>query len=142
MTHAKIKLLPHGQMPTKKTKGAACFDCYSCTDRAIYIPTFATDKVPLGFALQLDKGFYADIRGRSGNSLNGIIVQIGCVDSDYRGEVCAIVTNLTSEPLVIRNGERIAQMNIRYVTECELDETDELDETERGSNGFGSTGTK
>lgn len=141
MTRIKIKLIENGILPQKKTDGAACYDCYSRTDRAIHIPCFGIEKIPLGFAIQLDQNFYADIRGRSGNSLKGIDVKLGCVDSDYRGEVCAIVQNLTGEPLVIQHGERIAQMNIRYATESAFDIVDELDETARGENGFGSTGT-
>lgn len=138
MTRIKMKMIKGGKIPEKKTSGAACYDCY--TREETFIKNCATGRVPLGFAMQLDQNYYADIRGRSGNSLGGIVVQLGCIDSDYRGEVSAIVTNLTGDDLVVPEGSRIAQMSIRYLTESEIDIVDELDETSRGEGGFGSTG--
>ena len=138
----KIKLLDGGKMPEKKTEGAACYDCYAAEDKLIY-PN-CTEIIKLGFSIEVPEGFYAEIRGRSGNSCKGILTMTGTVDSDYRGEVGAITTNLNQKPapLQVKKGDRIAQMMIKKVIDTELVEAAELSETLRGCNGFGSTSLK
>ena len=136
----KIKLTADGIIPEKKTAGAACYDCYAAEN--VVIHPRQTIAVRLGFKIEIPDGYYAEIRGRSGNSLKGILTMTGTVDSDYRGEVMAITSNLMTadKPLEIKRGDRIAQMMIKTVLGTELQLTSELSETVRGSNGFGSTG--
>ena len=94
-----------------------------------------------GFAFEAPAGFELQVRPRSGLSKRGAIVTLGTVDSDYRGEVAVIVTNTSTEPLRISTGDRIAQGVIAPVVRAELVEAEELSETARGGNGFGSTGS-
>lgn len=134
-------------MPTKGTIGAAAFD--------VYVPiNFEVRKgrniIPLGFAIELEKGTYAEIRPRSGFSAKGIEdingirhnadVLHGLIDEDYRNVVGVIVK--ANDTFVIAKGTRIAQMLICKYENVSFEEVEELSETERGNGGFGSTGTK
>ncbi len=146
----KIKLLEGGIMPTKKTAGAAAYDCYAREDVIVKEePTL----IGLGFALELPEGYHAEIVPRSSIGLNTNLRQpncLGIIDSDYRGEVkamyeCKLVTacgmlQIIFEPVHIKAGERIAQMLIKKNEDVTLVEVDELSETDRGDGGFGSTG--
>lgn len=134
----KIKLFDGGKMPTYKTSGAACADCYANEDAVLLVGE--TRLVKLGFALELPEGYEAQIRGRSGMSKNGISAALGTIDADYRGEVCAIITNNTIREYHVFKGDRIAQMKIGVAPQYQFETVEELTETERGSNGFGSTG--
>ncbi|MDB5621739.1 MAG: deoxyuridine 5-triphosphatenucleotidohydrolase [Devosia sp.] len=99
--------------------------------------------VPCGFAMALPAGFEAQVRPRSGLALrHGVTVlnAPGTVDADYRGEICVLLVNLGAEPFVIRRGERIAQLVVAPVCAPRFVLVEELDATERGSKGFGSTG--
>lgn len=99
--------------------------------------------VPTGLYIALPAGFEAQIRPRSGLALKkGITVlnSPGTIDADYRGEVCIILVNLSAEPFVIEDGERIAQMVIARHEQAVWQEVEVLDETERGAGGFGHTG--
>lgn len=99
--------------------------------------------VPTGLFMALPKGYEAQIRPRSGLALKkGITVlnSPGTIDADYRGEICIILINLSSEKFVIEDGERIAQMVIARHEQAEWEETETLEETERGAGGFGHTG--
>jgi dUTP pyrophosphatase len=96
-----------------------------------------------GLAMALPKGYEAQVRPRSGLAFKrGVTVANapGTIDADYRGEVKVILINLGQEPFVVRAGDRIAQMVIAPVSRCEPLEVDELDDTDRGAGGFGSTG--
>ena len=95
--------------------------------------------------MALPKGYEAQVRPRSGLAAKrGITVlnSPGTIDADYRGEVCVILVNLSSEPFVIEDGERIAQMIIARHEQAEWEPVEELDETERGAGGFGHSGVK
>ena len=134
----KIKLLD-GQMPVYSRDGDACLDCYSAED--ITLRYGETKKIRLGFALELPKGYEAQIRPRSGLSLKGVQVQLGTIDSNYRGEVNAIIHYVGSlEPFEIVKGVRLAQMKIEKVESVSFVEVAELNESNRGQNGFGSSG--
>ncbi len=101
--------------------------------------------VPTGLYMALPAGFEAQIRPRSGLALKkGITVlnSPGTIDADYRGEVCIILVNLSAEPFVVEDGERIAQMVIARHEQAAWEEVEVLDETERGAGGFGHTGKK
>lgn len=134
----KIKLLD-GQMPVYSRERDACLDCYAAED--LTIEKGVTKKVKLGFALELPVGYEAQIRPRSGLSLIGLDVKLGTIDSNYRGEVSAIVqNNSTLDEYKILKGNRIAQMLIQKVEPISLIEVDALSDTNRGDNGFGSSG--
>lgn len=139
----KIKIVREGaKMPERKTRGAAGYDLY--TPESVIVKRGRT-LIPLGFAMQLPKGWVATIRPRSGLSLRGMTefglwadVLVGTIDEDYRGEVGAIVKN-GGCGFLLPKGTRIAQMIFqRY--EAPLLLFDELDETERAAGGYGSTG--
>ena len=151
----KIKLIEGGVMPEKKHIDDAAFDCYARLDEDMEIEVGYRAKIPLGFALELPKGWEAVIRPRSGLTLKGIDIGIGTIDANYRGEVCAVVINNSNPPFtvyedgttgqesfVVHNGDRICQMVIKKLDEVELVRVNELSDTERGKNGFGSTGIR
>lgn len=140
MIKAKIKLLQGSKMPFKAHKDDAAFDCFANCKDDIVIPTFAVSKVPLGFCLELPKDTFAEIRPRSGLSLSGVDAKLGTIDKGYTGEVSVIIFNSMPEPFRIKNGDKICQMMIHHLPNVAFDIVDELDETERGENGFGSTG--
>jgi dUTP pyrophosphatase len=99
--------------------------------------------VPTGIFMALPEGFEAQVRPRSGLAIKkgvSVLNSPGTIDADYRGEVCVILVNLSSEEFVIEDGERIAQMVIARYEQAEWQEVDVLEETERGTGGFGHTG--
>ena len=101
--------------------------------------------VPTGLFIALPEGYEAQVRPRSGLALKkGITVlnSPGTIDADYRGEICIILVNLSSEPFVIEDGERVAQMVIARHEQAEWEEVEVLDDTQRGAGGFGHTGKK
>ena len=106
----KIKLIENAKSPEYKSDGASCMDCYANKD--MVIKPNSIDLVPLGFALSLDKDYEAQIRPRSGLSRKGINCLLGTIDSDYRGEVSAIIHNNTNDNFIINQGDRICQMFI------------------------------
>lgn len=140
----KIKKLSESAVvPEYKTDGASGMDL-SSTERVTLMP-FERKLVPTGLAIQLEQGFEAQLRPRSGTSIKHGLTLINCVgtiDSDYTGEIFIPMINLSSTPYTIEIGERVAQMVISSYTSVGIKIVDELDETERGSGGFGSTGTK
>ncbi len=126
-------------MPEYKTDGSAGFDLVAC--ESVEIPPHTAGLVPLGWAMEIPKGFYVEIRPRSGVSLKTEFLVInGTVDSDYRGEVNAIVRNTSNSEATVRKGAPIAQGILSPVLKTSFKECGELGETVRGSNGFGSTG--
>jgi dUTP pyrophosphatase len=101
--------------------------------------------VPTGLYMALPKGYEAQVRPRSGLAIKkgiSVLNAPGTIDADYRGEVCVILVNLSSDDFVIEDGERIAQMVIARHEQAEWQEVEVLDETERGEGGFGHTGKK
>jgi len=135
------KLHPEARIPMFETSGAAAADVRSVED--VTIPPGATIMVRLGFAVEIPEGYEIQVRPRSGLAKkHGITIlnSPGTIDSDYRGENCALLTNLNSVPFNIEVGDRIAQMAIREVPKARFVEELELSETDRGSGGFGSTG--
>lgn len=134
----KIKLFENGKIPTRQTAGAACFDCYS--SEKIVIPKGERKKISLGFAIQLPYSFEALIRPRSGLSLKGIDCALGTIDEDFRSSISAILINNSDKNFQVNIGDRICQLAIRQYEICHFKVVNTLDETERGENGFGSTG--
>jgi dUTP pyrophosphatase len=136
---------PDLPLPAYETTGAAGMDLRAAVpaDEPIVLRPGDRCAVPTGLAFALPDGFEGQIRPRSGLAARHGVTQVntpGTVDSDYRGEVKVILINLGEEDFTIRRGDRIAQLVIAPVTRAAWREVDSLDETERGSGGFGSTG--
>jgi len=142
----KIQYLPHYQgleRLKKMTPGSSGFDIVAaCKDRIVVEPGRAV-LVPAGFRLSIPEGFEAQVRPRSGLALKNSISILnapGTIDSDYRGEVKVILFNFGKENFVVERGDRIAQLVFSRVGDVEIVEVSALDETARGSGGFGHTG--
>lgn len=131
------------QLPSYATSLSAGMDLRANLDQPIELQPLQRVLVPTGLFIALPEGFEAQVRPRSGLAIKkGITVlnSPGTIDADYRGEVCVILVNLSSEPFVIADGERIAQMVIARHEQVEWCEVEILGETERGAGGFGHTG--
>lgn len=142
-TQVKVKLLTKtARLPKKQSSGAAAFDLHFDAVEEKLIRAKRVSVLPTGVALELPPGWEAQIRGRSGLSKEGLFVvnSPGTIDSDYRGEIHVILYNLRDIDALVEPGNRIAQMVIQRLPEVELVQTEELGETDRGTNGFGSTG--
>jgi dUTP pyrophosphatase len=140
----RLRRLPHGEglpLPAYATAGAAGLDIVAA--ESLTLEPGARHAVATGFALAIPEGFEVQVRPRSGLALKHGITCLntpGTIDSDYRGEVKVILANLAAEPFEVRRGERIAQLVPARVQRAILREADDLDSTDRGTGGFGSTG--
>ncbi|MET4132755.1 dUTP pyrophosphatase [Porphyrobacter sp. MBR-155] len=140
----EVKRLPHGEglpLPAYATSGAAGMDVVSAED--VVITPGARHAVATGLAVAIPQGFEIQVRPRSGLALkHGITVPNtpGTIDSDYRGELKVILINLGNEAFTIQRGDRVAQLVLAPVVQAAWDEVAELDATDRGAGGFGSTG--
>lgn len=131
------------QLPAYATIQSAGMDLRANLDQPITLSPMQRCLVPTGLYMALPIGFEAQVRPRSGLAIKkGITVlnSPGTIDADYRGEVCVILINLSAEPFVIEDGERIAQMVIARHEQVAWEEVEVLDDTERGAGGFGHTG--
>jgi dUTP pyrophosphatase len=141
-----IQRLRHARdlpLPAYATPGSAGFDLLAANDADLELKPGARAAVPCGIAIALPEGYEAQVRPRSGLALNYGITMLntpGTIDSDYRGEIKAIVLNLGDAPFRITRGMKIAQMIIARHERVEFTETCELPKTERAASGFGSTG--
>ena len=142
----RIKRLPEGEglpLPSYMSLHAAGADLCAAVRSETVIQPGARAMIPTGFAIALPDGYEAQVRPRSGLALkNGVtcLNSPGTIDADYRGPVNVILANLGSEPFTVRRGDRIAQLVVAPVTRAMFDLVEELDETQRAANGFGSTG--
>lgn len=137
----KIKRIEDGKLPEYKTSGSAGADCYARIKKDVIIQPGKNSTIPLGFAVEIPDGYEMQIRGRSGLASKSEIEGFtGTIDSDYRGEVSAILFNHSDKDFIVKNGDRIAQAIIAPVIKAEWCLTDKLSETERGEGGFGHTG--
>ncbi len=142
----RVMRLLHGAdlpLPSAATEGSAGFDLRAATDAAWVLVPGARRLVPTGLAIALPAGYEAQVRPRSGLALrHGVTVlnSPGTVDSDYRGEIGVILINHGDAPFEIARGERIAQLVVAPVMSARWHEVAELDESDRGAGGFGSTG--
>lgn len=137
-----VNLSPY-PCPAYATEQSAGLDLKANLEAPITLHPLQRTLVPTGLYIALPKGYEAQVRPRSGLAAkHGITVlnSPGTIDADYRGEIRAILVNLSSEPFEIVPGERIAQMVIARHEQVEWEEVDQLDETRRGAGGFGSTG--
>ena len=148
MTTLRILRLPHAgdlALPAYETAGSAGMDLRAAVpeDAPVTLEPGARALIPTGLKIALETGWEAQVRPRSGLALKHGLTCLnapGTIDSDYRGEVGVILVNLGREPFVVRRGERIAQMVVAAVAQASVVEVEDLDETARGTGGFGSTG--
>lgn len=133
----------HHPLPAYATLYSAGMDLRANLDAPILLEPMQRCLVPTGLFIALPQGTEAQVRPRSGLALKKGITVLnapGTIDADYRGEVCVILINLSSETFVIQDGERIAQMVVARHEQVVWEQVDMLDETERGAGGFGHSG--
>jgi len=146
----KVMRLPQGAdlpLPAHQSAGAAGLDLHAAVpaDAPIVIEPGRWASIPTGIAIALPEDTEGQVRPRSGLAVrNGITIlnTPGTVDSDYRGEIRVILVNFGLEPFTVERGSRIAQLVVMPVVRAQLSEVSNLDETERGAGGFGSTGIR
>lgn len=147
MTKINIKKLEHAkdiQLPSYETLQSAGMDLKAAITNDIIIAKGEYKLIPTGLSIALPAGFEAQIRPRSGLAFkNGVTVlnSPGTIDADYRGEIGVLLINFGKNDFVVTKGMRIAQMIINKYEQISFNEVNELDDTERGEGGFGSTGT-
>ena len=144
--HIRVKTLPHFeglQLPKFETAQAAGTDLRAAIDAPLTLQPGERALVKTGFCMALPAGYEAQVRPRSGLALrHGITVlnSPGTIDADYRGEVGVLLINHGQDPFTVQRGDRFAQMVLAPVTQGRFEVVAELDETARGSGGYGSTG--
>ena len=146
MTEILIKRLSKEViLPKYETDGSSGLDLAAFIDRNIEIKPGKSEIIPTGLAVSIPKNFEIQIRPRSGLAAKNQISVLntpGTIDADYRGELKVILINLSDKSFIVEKGLRIAQMVLCPVIKAELKEVDSLENTKRGSGGFGSTGVK
>ena len=131
------------QLPAYKSSGASGMDLMAFTKNPINVKPNSSSLIPTGLSVAFPENFEIQIRPRSGLAAKNNISVLntpGTIDSDYRGEIKVIIYNHSNKDFVINNGDRIAQMILTPIVKIELEETNELPQTLRGDDGFGSTG--
>ncbi|MBN2348282.1 MAG: dUTP diphosphatase [Bacteroidales bacterium] len=141
----KVKVVnkSKNKLPEYSTKFSAGLDLRANISKEIVLKPLERVLIPTGLYIELPEGFEAQIRPRSGLALKhgiSIVNSPGTIDSDYRGEIGIILINLSNEDFVIKDGERICQMVINKFEQIEWDESSEINNTDRGTGGFGHTG--
>lgn len=143
MVKIKIRNRSRHEMPAYATRLSAGLDLRANIDEPLTLQPLQRALVPTGLSMALPAGYEAQVRPRSGLALkHGITVlnTPGTIDADYRGEVGIILINLSAEPFTIHDGDRIAQMVVARCEQAECVGVESLDDTERGSGGFGHSG--
>ena len=141
----KVKILNRSKfdLPQYATPQSAGMDLKANIEEPITMAPLERVLVPTGIYIELPVGYEAQIRARSGLAAKhgiGVVNSPGTIDSDYRGEIKVILVNLSNEKFILNPGERIAQMIVAKHERVEWDSCDSLEESERGTGGFGSTG--
>lgn len=142
----KLKKLDNAKdlpLPQYQTEASAGMDLYANIENDIVLKPMERMLIGTGISISMPKGYEAQVRARSGLALkHGITMLngIGTIDADYRGEIGAILINLSKEDFIITRGMRICQLVINKYEVCNLELVEELDETKRGDGGFGHTG--
>ena len=141
----KVKVINRSKhdLPRYETPLSAGMDVRANLDEPITLGPLERAMVPTGLFVELPQGYEMQVRPRSGLAAKRGVTVLnapGTVDADYRGEVCVILINLSAEPFVIEDGERIAQMVIARHEQVAWEQVEVLDDTERGAGGFGHTG--
>jgi dUTP pyrophosphatase len=148
MINVSIKRLPHAadlHLPVYQSEDAAGMDLVAASkaDADIVLQPGARALIPTGFAIELPRGYEAQVRPRSGLALHSGITVLnspGTIDADYRGEIGVILINHGNHPFIVKRGTRIAQLVVSPLERVALIERDELEDSARGAGGFGSTG--
>ena len=145
MDKIKVEIINKSKypIPSYATSGSAGVDLYANIDKPVTLNMGEIQLIPTGLYIKLPKGYEAQIRARSGLSLKhgvSLVNSIGTIDSDYRGEIGIIITTLKNEPFKVMPGMKIAQMVIAKHEIAEFIEVESLDQTQRGSGGFGHSG--
>ena len=143
----KVQIINRGHhpLPQYATEQSAGLDLRANLDSPVELEPLERKLIPTGRYMALPKGYEAQVRQRSGLAIKKRITVLnspGTIDADYRGEICVILINLSDQPFLINDGERIAQMVIARHEQAEWEQVDVLDETERGAGGFGHSGVK
>jgi len=145
ITPFRVKRLnDKARLPVQKHSWDAGFDVHACLDEPLLMSPSERALIKTGIAVAVPKGYEIQVRPRSGLALNNGITVLnapGTIDASFRGEVGVILINHSREHFEINDGDRIAQLVVQRVPQVNLLEVDELDDTERGAGGFGSTGT-
>ncbi len=142
----RVRRLPHGEgleLPTYATAGAAGADLRVAEEHPVQIAPGERVAIRTGLMLEIPVGYEAQVRPRSGLALRRGLTVVnapGTVDSDYRGELRVLLVNLGSEPVLLARGDRVAQLVVAPVVQAVFAEATELEPTDRGPGGFGSTG--
>lgn len=140
------KLHPNAVIPQRATPGSAGLDLVACMEEPVLLPPGGRAMIPTGLAMAIPTAEWVGlVYARSGLAVrHGITLSnsVGVIDSDYRGEIRVGLCNLGQEPYTVQPGERIAQLVISPVLLPPVEVADELDSTERGTGGFGSTGKR
>lgn len=147
MDKIKVRVINRSQnaLPDYGTPGAAGMDVRASLDSPVTLAPMQRALIPTGLFIEIPEGYECQMRPRSGLALKKGITLVntpGTIDADYRGEIGVILINLSDEPVVIDNGERICQMVFNRYTQAEWEQVETLDETTRGAGGFGHTGIK
>ena len=146
MTEILIKRLSKNvELPKYETNGSSGMDLSAYISTDIKIEPGKTSIIPTGISLSIPKNFEIQIRPRSGLAAKNQISVLntpGTIDADYRGEIKVILINLGKKKFVLEKGSRIAQMVLCPIAKAKIREVENLEKTDRGSGGFGSTGTK
>jgi len=132
-----------GVYPSYETPGSAGMDIRAWLREPVILQPGERALIPTGLFMEFEPGYEVQLRARSGLAVKhgiGLVNGVGTIDSDYRGEIKVALINLGQEAFAVNNGERIAQMVISPVVQAEIEPSEMLTETERGSGGFGSTG--
>lgn len=136
------RLRSNARLPRRQTSLASGYDLHACLDDPLVIGTMPT-RVPTGLAFAVPEGYDAQLRPRSGLSARGVMGTLGTLDADYRGEVFVTLYCLPGlGQFTIADGDRVAQLVLARLAPLDLVEVSELDETERGAGGHGSTGLR
>lgn len=147
MEKLKVKIVNRSTnaLPAYGTPQSAGMDLRAWLPEPVTLQPLERRLIPTGVYIELPQGYECQIRPRSGLALKRGLTVLntpGTIDADYRGEVCVILVNLSGEPQVIENGERVCQMVVARHETVEWEQVDALDDSERGAGGFGHTGTK
>jgi dUTP pyrophosphatase len=141
----KVRLVREGaQLPRRASDGAAGYDLFASIAGLAAVDLSSDPMlIPTGIAIELPPGYEAQVRPRSGLAMQGVMVALGTIDADYRGEVLVTMYVYGSrQTFGVRNGDRIAQLVINRLPNVTVQQVDTLSDTDRGSGGFGSTGVQ
>ena len=144
----KVQVLPHGEgldLPAYETALSAGMDLRAAVDAPVMLQPMERRAIPTGLAMAIPAGFEGQVRPRSGLALRaglGMPNAPGTIDADYRGELKVLVINLGPDPIEISRGMRVAQLLICPVAQAQISVVADLDSTQRGAGGFGSTGVE